>query len=346
MPVNSVAQLKKTFAGFAADGAVSADEAQKLVELVKDGAGVTASERRQLRDLFTARGDTFDADASARLKKFIETEVDALIVDDVRVVGNGDDKKDLADPAVLKSDRHVVYEWANGALFKDGATAADVMQGQLGDCFAVSGLAAIAAANPGVIEDAITDHGDGTYTVSLFDPDSVGASTEKIEVVVDGQLPTKNGGLVYGRNRDRSELWVAIIEKAFAQVLGSYDKLHEGGKPSWVMHALTGRSTSATDLSVMDEDMLFWVLEEGFKRGHSGAITTHGHDQTALYSGTGMYAEHGYSVMGVGERDGKRFVTLRNPWGEVEPAGHGRDDGIFDIDLPTLMKLGSHLFLV
>ena len=32
-------------------------------------------------------------------------------------------------------------------------------------------------------------------------------------------------------------------------------------------------------------------------------------------------------------------MTLRNPWGEVEPAGNGPDDGIFNLKLAEFQKL-------
>jgi hypothetical protein len=34
-------------------------------------------------------------------------------------------------------------------------------------------------------------------------------------------------------------------------------------------------------------------------------------------------------------RNKKRFVVLRNPWGEDEPTGDGKDDGIFECPLKT-----------
>ncbi len=345
MPVNSITNLKQTFTDAAKDSSVSLAEAESLIALVKDGGGVTASERRQLRELFVANKDRFDDRADARMTRFIDTEIDGLVVADAAVVVDGSGKKDLNDPAVLKKDTTVTYAWADGVLFKEGATADDLMQGMLGDCFVISGVAAIAAANPGAIEKAIKDNQDGTYTVTLFDPTVEGRTDKTIQVTVDGQLPTRNGGLVYGKNRDRQELWFGILEKAFAQVKGSYDTLGAGGKPSWVMHALTGRGMSETALTEMDEDVLLSVFQECLKRGEAAAITTFGEDQQALYAGTGMYAEHGYSVLRVEEKNGKGYVTLRNPWGEVEPKGDGKDDGIFTIDLATLKKLASHLFL-
>ena len=47
----------------------------------------------------------------------------------------------------------------------------------LGDCFLLASLSAIAAVDPKAIEDAITDHGDGTYSVRFFEKQLRGAAT-------------------------------------------------------------------------------------------------------------------------------------------------------------------------
>jgi hypothetical protein len=40
----------------------------------------------------------------------------------------------------------------------------------------------------------------------------------------------------------------------------------------------------------------------------------------------------------VEEKNGQRFVSLRNPWGEREPGADGRDDGIFSMPLEKFMS--------
>ena len=42
-------------------------------------------------------------------------------------------------------------------------------------------------------------------------------------------------------------------------------------------------------------------------------------------------------------KDGKKYVQLRNPWGESEPSGNGANDGIFKLKLddfaPSVLTL-------
>ena len=41
-----------------------------------------------------------------------------------------------------------------------------------------------------------------------------------------------------------------------------------------------------------------------------------------------LSAWHVYTVLGVGEENGQRYVHLRNPWGNTEPGRDGKCDGV------------------
>ena len=130
---------------------------------------------------------------------------------------------------------------AGGELFRDGATVGDVVQGRngprhLGDCWLLASLAALAHSRPGMLEQAVTDHGDGTYTVRLYA--EAGATAEDIRVT--GDLPqTADGRDAYAQRPDPAELWVGIIEKAFAAHCGGWDAI-DGGHPTHAWRILTG----------------------------------------------------------------------------------------------------------
>lgn len=42
------------------------------------------------------------------------------------------------------------------------------------------------------------------------------------------RLPTKNGQLIYGSCTDTNEFWLAMVEKAYAKLHGSYEALISG----------------------------------------------------------------------------------------------------------------------
>lgn len=344
MPFNSVDVLKAKVDLALRDRRVTQEEAESLISLVKDGGGVTNSERRQLREAFIANEDRFEPAAVARMKRFIDTEISTLLVDE-SVSWNGTGRNNLEDPAVLEEDKTVLrYEWTRGDLFKNGPDEGDVVQGMIGDCYLVAAFGAVAAQSPADIQRAIRDNGDGTYSVRFFDL-SFGGRRE-VTVTIDGELPVRLGGLRYGKCHDRSELWVGILEKAYAKWQGSYDAIGHGGRAGNVMAALTGRPHSYLPVSPSSNpDALFRQVKDCLDQGHSAAAGTHGKDRSDLYKGTGLYANHAYSILGAEEVNGTKYLVLRNPWGEVEPKGNGEDDGVFRLDLATFTKLYPSVYM-
>src|SRR5687767_5133326 len=97
MPVNSVEALKARFNTAIDDRKVTKQEVEEMIELVKDGGGVTNSERRQIREQFIVSGDVFEADAKERMSKFISDEIPTLLIDDPVVGGDTGNRTDLAD---------------------------------------------------------------------------------------------------------------------------------------------------------------------------------------------------------------------------------------------------------
>ena len=110
-------------------------------------------------------------------------------------------------------------------LFRNGPKPEDVRQGQLGDCYFLSSLAAIASQNPAVIREAMRDNRDGTVTVRFYN-----SFKEPVYVTVDKSVPQlgktvtdPNTGEkrmdyidVYSKQSGDS-LWVQIMEKAYVQ---------------------------------------------------------------------------------------------------------------------------------
>ena len=56
-------------------------------------------------------------------------------------------------------------------------------------------------------------------------------------------------------------------------------------------------------------------------------------------SRSGLAKQHVYAVLGVSERGGQKYVTLRNPWGQTEPGTDGTDDGVFTLTLDQFAAL-------
>jgi Ca2+-binding RTX toxin-like protein len=130
-------------------------------------------------------------------------------------------------PLAKSGDRHrgFDYQEAGGKLFVGGPSSSDIDQGDVGDCYFMAGLGAIARKDPQRIRDMFTDNGDGTYTVRLFH------DGQKAYVTVDRFLPAHDDGSFAFANDSTldsdgarkkvsdptNELWLPLVEKAYAQ---------------------------------------------------------------------------------------------------------------------------------
>jgi hypothetical protein len=125
----------------------------------------------------------------------------------------------LDRPAASYPGITVTYVTAAGSLFgASGPQYTDVHQGAVGDCYFVAGLAEVAQENAAAITDMFIVNGDGTYGVRFYQ------NGNSRYVTVDSKLPTYSGGWFLYANMgshasDTSNvLWVALAEKAYAQI--------------------------------------------------------------------------------------------------------------------------------
>ena len=165
-----------------------------------------------------------------------------------------------------KSDSPLVQE--DGPLFAKGADdkrdidVNDVHQGRLGDCWLISAIGAMAKRDPESIRTLITAapadaDGHPRYRVTLYLPPKGAyaddtSKKQKQEFVVTTKLPlncAQAGDIVDGK----PELWVELIEKAFAVAVGGYEQL-DGASYSG-LSALTPNKTekhNAVGISLVD----------------------------------------------------------------------------------------------
>ncbi|MDP2342072.1 MAG: C2 family cysteine protease [Deltaproteobacteria bacterium] len=264
------------------------------------------------------------------------------------VIGGATDVDIGDDPTMhkdeLKPDGTAMYPLKryNGPLFLDGVKSSDVRQGAIGDCFFPSAVAAVAHQNPKAIENAITETrnaaGEREFNVKFY------SRSGRMEIVtVDADLYTRSwGGPIYGtttgtNDAAKMELWFPILEKAYAKWKGSYDKIGNGGSASDVMEAITGKRTTQMGTSWNSSDELFKAIKAAGDLKQPMAAGTH--DDEKKYANSGVYADHSYSLLGAEEIAGKKYVLLRNPWGESEAGNDGKNDGYFKLEMDKFMKL-------
>jgi hypothetical protein len=264
-------------------------------------------------------------------------------------VDAADDPKPHKDE--LRSDGTPTYPLRRytGPLFVGGVNSSDVRQGAIGNCYFPAAVGAVAHQMPKLIEDAITETtnaaGEREFNVRFF------TRSGRMEMVtVDADLYTRSwGGPIYGTtggstDADKMELWFPILEKAFAKWKGSYDTIGNGGAPGDVLTALTGKPTTYLDTGYDSADAVFRAVKTAGDR--KIPMTAGTHDDKKLYTNTGVYADHAYSVLGAEETNGKKYILLRNPWGESEAGNDGKNDGYFKLELPQFMKLYSDVSIL
>jgi hypothetical protein len=227
----------------------------------------------------------------------------------------------------VDSEKNAQYQRLDGVPFIKGSGDAnvvewnDIKQQDLGDCYFMSSLGEVAKANPQLIQDAIKDNGDGSYTVRFYEKKGEGPfgwfghHYEPKDIKVTPDFPMVNGQPVFaGTSGDtdgaKQELWPLLMEKAFAQWKGSYNAIGGGGNPGDAMAMLTGKDSSEKSAKDVTLDQLSQALANG------NAVTA-----TSLENGKGktpydngqLHSWHVYMVTGVDKNAGT--VTLRNPWG-------------------------------
>ncbi|KAJ7065517.1 cysteine proteinase [Mycena amicta] len=241
----------------------------------------------------------------------------------------------------------------NPQFFIDGASSSDIVQGGIGDCWFVSALATMATC-PGLVEKfcVARDEQVGVYAFVFF------RDMRWVSVVIDDLLYTKipkyeeltatekdifhkdkdryNAAarkgtkvLYFARSSTEGETWVPLIEKAYAKLHGDYAALR-GGEACEAIEDLTGAVSSFIPCKdILDRDE-FWTTEllkanqdRLFGCAYNPLDLSRNNEWGARISG--LVGNHSYSVLRAREVRGKRFVVVRNPWGESEWTGAWSD---------------------
>lgn len=270
-------------------------------------------------------------------------------------------------------------EWVRGTALSIGRPMlyskiepSDIMQGALGDCWLLAALAALAEF-PGYIQDHVLKEKeitqDGKYTVRLYDL----ASGWK-EIVVDDLIPCSKRRWCDARavpcftQPHENELYVLLIEKAFAKYAGSYALL-SGGCESVAWQILTGQEEQISYDRGADNLWNKAVLYNASRKTRPNdvqngqwACTTERIDDAAMFSyladcdgknyligaaipgqtlekgrKDGLVEMHAYSLISVKDVEGFKLLRLRNPWGRQEWNG-AWSDGSKEWDLHDNVK--------
>ena len=216
-----------------------------------------------------------------------------------------------------------------------GASSCDIKQGGLNNCWFMSVVSVLAHRHPKLIESLfiVKDvNPEGVFAVKLW-KDGVWWGT-----LIDAHFPAQFGWLgapqfYYSSCKDKTSLWVPLLEKAYAKLHGSYHAL-EAGNCEDAFYDLTGMP--CTTLRTMPRDhssgqFSQWNEEEAFVTLHSfctancamGASCGGMPEQDTYAASLRLPAHHAFSVLDVAvcQSSKRRMILLRNPWGTSEYAG-------------------------
>lgn len=230
-------------------------------------------------------------------------------------------------------------EWR---VFQDDPFPTDISQGGLGNCWFCGSLAAVAE-KPQLIRrlfvDPFSEVGNlspkSVYVIRVCD------GGRWCYEIIDGLLPCNRNRMLAFSGARRNQLWVPLLEKAYAKLRGCYEAI-EGGTPSEGLRLFTGWPSVVLELRPQPgqreeqadmgsalrtqalcpfagEDLLWTRLESAYEArliicGSCGHVEGISDDQ---YRSVGLSPSHCYSIVQVtsAQAGTLRLLKLRNPWG-------------------------------
>ncbi|KAG9033675.1 hypothetical protein FRB95_014464 [Tulasnella sp. JGI-2019a] len=265
---------------------------------------------------------------------------------------------DTTKPKYKPSDiRRVTDIFDDPQFFVDGATASDISQGALGDCWFLSAIGV--AATRGLVEKICVARNEkvGIYGF-IFWRDS-----GWVDVIIDDLLFTKvprwealstreqmlyhaekdrydstarkgSKNLYFAKSRTDNETWVPLIEKAYAKLHGDFASL-EGGYTSEGVEDLTGGVSIIMYVQDLLDPDVFWkdeLLRVGddrlfacFTPKLEDLVGEADDAPTPAPQTNGLVVSHAYSIIQALEFRGRKFLRIRNPWGNSEWTGRWSD---------------------
>jgi hypothetical protein len=160
----------------------------------------------------------------------------------------------------------------------------------------------------------------GAYAVKLY------VNGEPIDIVIDDYFPydsrPEKDNWMFSRDTAEKEIWVQILEKAYAKAFGSYE-VTEGGKPYQAFNNLTGFPSDILYHKEMEPDDLWKIIQASVRLDMPivASVNSLVLGEAAAIRAKGLADHHAYTVLTsltvTHEDDGSvvRLIKIRNPYG-------------------------------
>ena len=209
-------------------------------------------------------------------------------------------------------------------VFNEGVSPMDVKQGRLSDMWLLSAIAALAE-KPKLVKRVVLTKEANSYGFFKVKLCKMGGWQN---ILIDDFFPCfPLAEPIFSKNNAK-EIWVMLLEKAFAKLFGDYLSLETGDVRSALID-LTGCPTQTYHLSseelkpLIEDDSFFQRIKEWSDKGYLITATTR--EVPAENSIAGLIREHAYCVLRIVEEEGHQILQLRNPWGVFEWTGDWSD---------------------
>jgi len=226
----------------------------------------------------------------------------------------------------------------------------DIFQGCVGDCWLLAAFASVAEF-PDYFKTKIFKTKEvskiGKYEINLFDC----SKNKWITVTIDDKIPCSESNRymppkpLFSQPHE-NEMYILLLEKAFAKMAGSYTKL-DGGFPSLAWIVLTGcqnieywiKGDSDWSKSIIvgnkndpwnfqnvsgygtrekcEYENMFMYLKNCDTKNYLMSCAIHG-DIMEKKRDDGLVERHAYSLLHVYQKNNIRLLCIRNPWGAGE----------------------------
>ena len=251
-------------------------------------------------------------------------------------IDNNNEPIDKIRPRLLKSKKEFLYDtdniiWLRAkdifpqgkySLFVDDISIDDVRQGSLGNCYFMSSLAAMTSIPQLIIQifKSIYIPKNNCYEIGM------NIEGEWKIVLLDDYFPcSKKTKIPIFAKPNGPELWVMLLEKAWAKINGGYINI-SGGFASEVLSVLTSFPIQTIKLNCNDMDLIWEKLLNDFKKGQIISSCSNFNHEIEKY---GLISGHSFTVINFtsGYINGEliRLIRLRNPWGYKEWNGDWSD---------------------
>ena len=205
----------------------------------------------------------------------------------------------------------------------------DVVQGELGDCYFLSVLAAFAE-DPKIISNLVDPKGkgsDGAFTANVI------IHGEPVKMVVDDEFPVANDTKLAfaGLNENSGNIWPLILEKAWAKCNRSYEDIIPGNSAD-AFEFLSPAPYNTYYHNSETRPTLFETIRDAQQKGYIvlADITETASTNLESLSRLGLITNHAYTVINTAilrKTNGSEIKLLKmmNIWGTNEWVGDWSD---------------------